>query len=152
MIFRYRNESLRLTALGIAAMMALLLWGLSSAREALRVILPVLLAVAIELGVLPLLGSRLTIFHLVSMLFVIGTGLNYSLFFNRVPHDPDERTRTALSVTVCSLATLCSAGSLAYSSIPVLHAIGLTVLVGTPLALVLSAGFGREAAALSAGR
>ena len=75
-----------------------------------------------------------------------------TFFFHCVPHDQEERDRTLLSVTVCSLATLCSAGSLAFSATPVLHAIGLTVLVGTPLALVLSAGFGRDAAAISVWR
>ncbi len=149
MIQRYRNESLRLTAIGIGAMLLLLLWGLGGIAEALRVILPVLLAVAIEAALLPLFGSPLTLFHLVSMLFVIGTGLNYSLFFNRLPHDRDECERTLLSVTVCSLATLCSAGALAFSTTPVLHAIGLTVLLGTPLTLLLSAAFGRDAGALA---
>ena len=152
MIERYRNQSLQLTALGVAAMLALLTWGLKGFGEAARVLLPVLLAAAIEAGLLPLLGSRLTLFHLVALLFVVGTGLNYSLFFNRVPRDPDERRRTLLSVTVCCLAALCSAGALALSATPVLHAIGVTVLCGTPLALVLSAAFGRDAASLTAPR
>jgi predicted exporter len=150
MIQRYRNESMRFTALGIGAMLLLLLWGLGGIGEALRVILPVLLAVLIEAALLPLTGNPMTIFHLVSLLFVIGTGLNYSLFFHCVPRDRDERDRTLLSVTVCSLATLCSAGALVVSATPVLHAIGMTVLIGTPLTLLLSAAFGKDAAALNA--
>jgi predicted exporter len=146
MIGRYRGQTLELTALGVAAMFALLAWGLGGAREAARVLLPVLLAAALAAGMLPLLGAPLTLFHLVALLFVVGTGLNYSLFFNRVPRDPDERRRTLLSLTVCCLAVLCSAGALASSATPVLRAIGVTVLAGTPLALVFSAAFGRDAA------
>jgi predicted exporter len=146
MIGRYRAQTLELTALGVAAMFALLVWGLGGAREAARVLLPVLLAAAVAAGSLPLLGVPLTLFHLVALLFVVGTGLNYSLFFNRVPRDPDERRRTLLSLAVCCLAVLCSAGALALSATPVLRAIGLTVLAGTPLALLFSAGFGRDAA------
>ena len=146
MIARYRGQTLGLTALGIAAMFGLLAWGLGSAREAARVLMPVLLAAAVAAGMLPLLGAPLTLFHLVALLFVVGTGLNYSLFFNRVPRDPDERRRTLLSLAVCALAVLCSAGALALSATPVLRAIGVTVLAGTPLALVFSAAFGRNPA------
>ena len=106
--------------------------------------MPVLLAATVTAGMLPLFGSPLTLFHLVALLFVVGTGLNYSLFFNRVPRDPDERRRTLLSLTVCCLAVLCSAGALALSATPVLRAIGVTVLAGTPLALLFSAAFGRD--------
>ena len=144
MIARYRGQTLGLTALGVAAMFGLLAWGLGGAREAARVLMPVLLAAAVAAGMLPLFGSPLTLFHLVALLFVVGTGLNYSLFFNRVPRDPDERRRTLLSLTVCCLAVLCSAGALALSATPVLRAIGVTVLAGTPLALLFSAAFGRD--------
>jgi len=146
MIGRYRAQTLQLTALGVAAMFALLTWGLKGAGEGARVLLPVLLAAALEAGLLPLLGAPLTLFHLVALLFVVGTGLNYSLFFSRAPRDPDERRRTLLSLAVCCLAVLCSAAALALSATPVLRAIGVTVLVGTPLALLLSAAFGRDSA------
>lgn len=146
MIGRYRGQTLELTALGVAAMLVLLAWGLKSAGEAARVLLPVLLAAALEAAVLPLLGAPLSLFHLVALLFVVGTGLNYSLFFNRAPRDPDERRRTLLSLTVCALAVLCSAAALSLSATPVLRAIGVTVLLGTPLALIFSAAFGREKA------
>ena len=144
MIARYRGQTLKLTALGIAAMFGLLAWGLGGALKAARVLMPVLLAATVAAGMLPLFGSPLTLFHLVALLFVVGTGLNYSLFFNRVPRDPDERRRTLLSLTVCCLAVLCSAGALALSATPVLRAIGVTVLAGTPLALFFSAAFGRD--------
>src|SRR5258707_3160485 len=38
-------------------------------------------------GALLALGNRLTIFHLVAMLLVVGVGLNYALFFNRDRRD-----------------------------------------------------------------
>jgi predicted exporter len=145
MIARYRGQTLKLTALGVGAMFVLLAWGLGGAGEAARVLMPVLLAAAVAAGLLPLFGTPLTLFHLVALLFVVGTGLNYSLFFNREPRDPDERRRTLLSLTVCALAVLCSAGTLALSATPVLRAIGVTVLVGTPLALLFSAAFARDA-------
>jgi predicted exporter len=143
MIERYRLESVRLSGLGIAAMLLLLLWGLGSLRQAVRVLLPVVLAVVIEVGIFLAAAKPMTVFHLVSLLFVVGTGLNYALFFSRTPHDPDERRRTLLAITVCFAATLCAAACLAVSATPVLHAIGLTVLLGNPLTLLLSAGFGR---------
>ena len=143
MIARYRGQTLELTALGIAAMFGLLVWGLGGAREAARVLMPVLLAAAVAAGMLPLFGAPLTLFHLVALLFVVGTGLNYSLFFNRVPRDPDERRRTLLSLTVCCLAVLASARARALSATPVLPALVRTGPAVTPPACLFSPPFGR---------
>lgn len=135
----YREEALRLTLLGLLAIVLVLGWGLRSAAAAGRVLAPVLSAVAIEVALLAALGVRLSLFHLVSLLLVIGIGLNYALFFNRPQPDPADRQRTVLALTVCGLATLAAFGTLARSATPVLHAIGLTVSLGALLSLLVSA-------------
>ena len=135
----YRNEALRLTLLGLVAIVLALAWGLRSPVLVWRVLAPVLTAVVIDVALLLTLGIRLTLFHLVSLLLVIGIGLNYALFFNRRESDSADTERTALSLTACSLATLAAFGTLAFSATPVLHAIGLTVALGSLLALVVSA-------------
>ena len=58
MIARYRGQTLKLTALGVAAMFGLLAWGLGGLREAARVLMPVLLAATVTAGMLPLLARR----------------------------------------------------------------------------------------------
>ncbi|MGH7258019.1 MAG: MMPL family transporter, partial [Nitrospiraceae bacterium] len=135
----YRNESLRLTLAGIVAIAGVLWWGLRSPARVGRVMLPALIAVVLVVAILLSIGERLSLFHLVSLLLVIGIGLNYALFFNRPFADDTDRRRTWLSVTVCILATLSAFGALAFSGTPVLYAIGLTVSLGAFCSLIVSA-------------
>lgn len=143
MVNDYRNESLRFVGLGLCAIAAVLAIGLRSARELATVMLPVLLAAVITVAGLLAFGQLLTLFHLVSLLLVVGIGLNYSLFFNRAPTAADERKRTLLALLVCSATTLTAFGCLAFSKIPVLSAIGSTVALGAALSLVISAALAR---------
>lgn len=140
----YRHQSLQLTALGVVAIMAVLWWGLRDARLVGRVLLPPLLAILFVVTVLTLFGERLSLFHLVSLLLVLGVGLNYALFFNRPFTDEEERRRTWLSLTVCILATLSAFGALAFSRTPVLHAIGLTVGLGAAFSLLAATVLGKQ--------
>lgn len=140
----YRNESLRLTALGVAAITLLLWWGLRDAALVGPVLLPPLVAILFVVTILTLIGERLSLFHLVSLLLVLGIGLNYALFFNRPFSDEDERRRTWLSLTVCILATISAFGALAFSRTPVLHAIGLTVGLGAAGSFVVAAILGKQ--------
>ncbi len=143
----YRNESLRLVALGLACIAGLLVAGLRSVTRAARVLVPVLAAVLIDAALLLVLGKKLSLFNLVSLLLVVGIGLNYALFFERPQRDAGERARTALSLTVCGATTLSAFGCLALSKTPVLHAIGVTVVLGSVLSLFLAAALaGRPAA------
>ena len=135
----YRQESLRLTAVGVLAIALVLWWGLRRARFVGLVLVPALIAILFAVTTLVLMGEGLTLFHLVSLLLVLGIGLNYALFFNRPVADESERRRTSLSLTVCILATLSAFGTLAFSQTPVLHAIGMTVALGALFSLVLSA-------------
>ncbi len=140
----YRNESLRLTMLGIVAITGLLWSGLRDMALVGRVLLPPLLAIVYVVTILTLIGEQLSLFHLVSLLLVLGIGLNYALFFNRPFADEDERRRTWLSLTLCICATLSAFGALAFSHIPVLHAIGFTVGLGAAFSLLAAAILGRE--------
>jgi predicted exporter len=142
----YRDQSLQLIALGLVCIAVLLAWGLRSTTRALRVLAPVLAAVVLDVAILLLLGQRLSLFNLVALLLVVGIGLNYALFFERPQRDADERTRTGLSITVCSATTVSAFGCLAFSQTPVLHAIGVTVTLGSILSLLLAAVLAGRAA------
>jgi len=147
----YRDESLKLIALGLAAIAVLLAVGLRSFRAAVRVLAPVLAAVLLDVAVLLMAGTRLTMFHLVALLLVVGIGLNYALFFSRPAPDAEERRRTLLSLIVCGATTLVAFGCLALSRTPVLHAIGVTVALGTMLAFAIAAALSGANPALARG-
>jgi predicted exporter len=134
----YRSQALALAGLGALAIALLLCFGLRSLRKALRVMLPVYAAIAMTVAGLALLGIGLSLFHLVSLLLVLGIGLNYALFFNRAEPGTDSEQGTSLALSVCFLTTFAAFGCLATSRIPVLSAIGLTVTLGCALSLLNS--------------
>jgi len=134
----YRSQALALAGLGALAIALLLCFGLRSLRKALRVMLPVYAAIAMTVAGLGLLGIGLSLFHLVSLLLVLGIGLNYALFFNRAEPGTDSEQGTSLALSVCFLTTFAAFGCLATSRIPVLSAIGLTVTLGCALSLLNS--------------
>lgn len=144
LVAAYRLESLRLFALGLACIAALVFAGLRDAAATLRVLAPALAAALLTVATLLACGMRLTIVHLVALLLVIGVGLNYALFFNRRAADPAERALTRLSLVAAIFTTLCAALALATCGTPVLRAIGLTILAGTFYAFLASALLARR--------
>jgi predicted exporter len=135
----YRKQILAYSGAGLLLIAVLLLFHLRSPVLVLRVQLPPLLAVACTLAVLTAAGERITLFHLVALLLVLGIGINYALFFNRRAAEPEGGDRVVLSLLVCCTSTLIGFGALAVSSIPVLHGIGVTAFCGALLSFVFSA-------------
>jgi len=116
---------------------ALVLWlGLRSARRTLRVLLPGLVAVIIDVAVLRSMGELLTLFHLVSLLLVVGISIDYGLFFSRGDADAGMRGRTFHGLTVCVLSTVSVFGILATSRLPVLNTIGTVVALGVAVSFL----------------
>jgi len=127
---------------------ALVLWlGLRSARRTLTVLLPGFIAVIIDVAILRLTGELLSLFHLVSLLLVVGISIDYGLFFSRGDADAGMRGRTFHGLTVCVLSTVSVFGILATSRLPVLNAIGTTVAVGVALSFLAAMLLARPAPA-----
>lgn len=140
----YRAQSLRSTLIGLASVVVVLYLGVRSVPATLRLLAPVLAAVLLTAAALVAVGEKLTIFHLVSLLLVVGVGLNYALFFGRSHASAAERDLTLLSVSVAGLATLFAASALALTGTPVLRAIGVTTGLGALFAFVVSAALSKE--------
>jgi predicted exporter len=138
----YFRRALRASVAGLAAIVLLLFAALRDAARLARVMAPFAAGVVLAAGVHVLLGTSLTLFHLVGLLLVAAIGSNYSLFFDRIAHSPGEAPgRTLASLALANAATVIGFGILALSSIPVLHAIGSTVALGTAATLLFSALF-----------
>jgi predicted exporter len=135
----YRGEALAHSLLGAAAIVVLLLVALRSPRRVFDVLAPLAAAVIVVTCALVLAGHKLSIFHLVGLLLVAAIGSNYSLFFDRQAAPGADRGRTVVSLLFAAVTTVIGFGLLAFSSVPVLNAIGLTVGMGALLALVFSA-------------
>jgi predicted exporter len=137
----YLSEALRLSLAGFAGIVVLLVIFLRSAIRAIKVVVPLVLAVLTVVTGLVVLGEELTILHLIGMLLIVAVGSNYALFFDRSAKDPHAGSAplTLASLVVANAATVLGFGVLAFSSVPILQALGSTVAPGAFLALVFSA-------------
>ena len=116
-----------------------LVMGFKSFSRPLKILVPTFSAAVTTAAILVFTGNPLSIFHLISLLLVVGLGLDYALFFNRLPDNSDEWDTTFRSLWVCGITTILVFGVLTFSKTPPLEAIGLTVGVGAFISMVFAA-------------
>lgn len=133
-----RIEAARLMLWAIIFIYGFLAIGLRSAMKAWSILLPMLLATLSTAWVMAVFFKGLTIYHLASLLLVMGLSLDQALFFNRPCENAEEARRTRLSILICSSSSICAFGGLAFSSIQLLTSIGATVALGAFLAVCYS--------------
>ena len=104
---------------------------------------PLALSGVTTAAALVLLGAELNLLHIVGLLLIVAVGSNYALFFSDSAGMSGQDNPTLLvSLFIANSTTLLGFGLLAFSSVPVLNALGSTVGLGAFLALVFSAAFG----------
>jgi len=142
----YLAEAVRLSLAGFAAIVILLVLALRSPMRVVRVVTPLALAVVVVAGGFALVGRQLTLLHVIGMLLIVAVGSNYALFFDRRTADTHLGSvpLTLASLLVANAATVVSFGILAFSTVPVLNALGSTVAPGALLALIFSALLARQ--------
>lgn len=135
----YLEQAVSLSLAGLGAILILLIVTRSPSR-ALRIVAPLALAVLAVAAGLTAAGQRLGILHVVGMLLIVAVGSNYALFFDRLAqYQRAEVPRTLASLALANLSTVIGFGVLAFSSVPVLAALGSTTAPGALLALLFSA-------------
>lgn len=134
----YRSRILVALAVAIVLLVVTIGLALRSLRRAWHVLAPMTLATFGVLAVERAAGIPISLFHLVALILAAGLGLHYALFFERDSGDPAEQRRTLHATVVCVLSALLVFGMLAWSTIPVLRAIGLTVSLGVAFHFCLS--------------
>jgi predicted exporter len=142
--FGYLQEAILLSLAGVAAIIVLLLATLRSPSRVARVILPLAAAVLTVTAGLALFGQPLMILHLIGLLLIVAIGSNYALFFDH-SDAASLKPRTMASLLLANVATVLGFGLLAFSTVPVLQAMGVTVAPGVILALLFSAIFAKRA-------
>jgi predicted exporter len=139
MFARFRDQTLWLVAIGTIVVYALLLVRYREWRSATAAFLPALLAPVVILSGFALAGIETHLLHAVTLLMVLGMGVDYGIFIvDSARDDEDEVGATLVSCLLCCLTTILSFGTLALSSQPPLRAIGLTTGAGVATALVLA--------------
>lgn len=130
----YRLLTLKL--LGLALVIALLLFSLSFGLKKATVVVAVpALAAVLTLAILGLVGSPLSLFHALALILVFGIGIDYSLFFAAAAQY-GRAVMMAVFMSACS--TLLAFGLLAFSQTQAIHYFGLTLSLGIGFTFVLS--------------
>ena len=143
----YRNEALGWLFLGAGLGVAILFAGLRNLRRLIGVVTPVVLAAAMTIAILLAFGVKLSILHLLSLLLIFGVGLDYALFLSQEHESAEDHQRSHFSAILCNVTTVSLFALLAFSNMPILHGIGLTVAVGTTLCLLLAFVFAAQSPA-----
>ena len=138
LVVAYRQRILRALGLALVLLALTVVIALRSPRRAWHVLAPMLLATLLVLVVERASGISLSLFHLVALTLAAGLGLHYALFFERPVADAAEGRRTLHATLVCVLSALLVFGMQAWSTLPVLRAIGLTVGLGVGFHFCLS--------------
>ena len=138
LVAAYRTRILYAVLAAGALLFVTITVALRSVRRAWHVLAPMTLATFLVLGVERMAGIPISLFHLVALILAAGLGLHYALFFERDTGDAAEQRRTLHATIVCVISALLVFGMLAWSSIPVLRAIGLTVALGVAFHFCLS--------------
>jgi len=130
----YLDKMIVYSAAGLTAIIVLLLIALRSFKRSSRVISPLLCAIIVVVAMLHLLGIQLNLLNVVGFLLVFAVGSNYALFFSS-----PQSNITLASLFLANITTIAGYSILAFSEIPVLQAIGITVGPGVLLVLIFSA-------------
>ena len=135
----YLHEAILLSLVGLVAILGLLFVATRSPMRVFRIVAPLVVAVVVTIAGLVLAGQQLTILHLVGMLLVVAVGSNYALFFDQGAAAGGIAPRVLASLLLAVATAVAGFGILAFSSVPVLKAVGCTVGPGALLALAFSA-------------
>lgn len=144
-LFTRQRQLLGLLLVAGYALAAALLWARYRA-DSWRVLAPTAIATLLVLAVHGLLGAPVQLLTLVSLLLLLGMGVDYGIFLQERPADG----RMFVAICLSALATLLSFGLLAFSGTPALRAFGLATLLGVGFVWLAAPAF-RPAAGRSEG-
>ena len=133
----YQRDVIEKSLYGFLLITVILVLTLKSFVRVIKVLLPVIFAIILTISILLLGGEALTLFHLVSLLLVLGIGMDYGLFMTRDENN-EAAHDTLHSLLVCVVSTTMVFSIIAFSDILVIHAIGVTVAIGVLCSFILS--------------
>ena len=134
----FRSTTLRQVLLGTLLVAAVLLLRYRAWKPALAAILPSLLVVIHLLATFSVFAVETNLLHVISLMMVMGMGVDYGVFLVDAAGAPEVFDSTMLSLFLSCLTTILVFGTLAISEHPALRAIGVTTGAGILLAFVLA--------------
>lgn len=134
----FREDTLRMIGLGSVIVFIVLVVRYRVFMRGVLAFLPPGLAALATFGLFGLLDIRVNVVSAVSLLVVLGMGVDYGIFVVDSALYPERLGPTLSSLLISCLTSISVFGVLAFSEQSALHSLGLTVAVGTSFALILS--------------
>jgi predicted exporter len=135
---RFRDQTVRQTALGSLLVLPLLMLRYRGLRRALAAFLPSMLSAIVVLSLFAALSHEINLLHVVSLLVVMGMGVDFGIYLVDSVDSHRALGATLISILLCCLSTIFTFGMLALSSHPALRAIGLTSGLGIALSFLFA--------------
>lgn len=133
---RYRVAVSELLLLAYGLIFTVLAWRYG-ARDAGWLVAAPLGATALTLAFAGVLGLQVNLFAVLGLLLLLALGVDYAIFLREAGN---ERKTAVLSVSLSAATTMLSFGLLAFSSTPLIHSIGLTLLIGIGCCWLIAVG------------
>lgn len=135
----YQRGTARALVAGMLAVLLVLGVRYRDMRRTLAAFAPAVLASAVTVAVLAMVGVGVDLVGLTALLMVVSMGVDYGVFLvDADDQESHDLSAALLSTCVACLSTVFGFGTLALSSHPVLHAIGLTAAVGVSTAFFVA--------------
>lgn len=127
-----REAAARLLAVAVILIGLLLLIRYRKVQGLAMLLVPIS-SIAICLICFSVLSIPISLFHVMAMFLVLGLGMDYVIFVSELS---DDRVETTVAILLSATTSLLSFGLLSLSSLPLVSAFGLTVLLGNAFNLV----------------
>jgi predicted exporter len=134
----FRVNTLQQIAVGGVLVGLILLVRYRNWRRALVAFAPSVIVAIVLLSILAISGVRANLLHAMSLIMVMGMGVDYGVFLVDSAGDREALGATMLSLLMSCLTTVFVFGTLALSSQPSLRAIGVTTGLGILLCYLLA--------------
>jgi predicted exporter len=135
---RFRQRLLQLLGIGLVIIILVLSTRYRQPRKTLAALAPAILAAAVSMSILGLLGVSLNLMHVMGLLLVLSMGADYGIFLVEAEADDSPIAPATLCVTMSCATTVLSFGMLGVSRVPALAAVGQMIGLGILLALLFS--------------
>ena len=127
-----RGKALYMLGLAIVFLFVLAIVYFRKIGSAFIVFIPAF-SILCTLYFLGLAGVAITLFHVMALFLVLGLGMDYVVFVAEIRSNAEQ---TLSAVTLSAVTSLLAFGLLSLSSMPVIQAFGLTVLIGNSFNLL----------------
>lgn len=134
----FRESTVRMLVVGSAVVFLVLMIRYRHFVRGLFAFLPPAMAALSTFGLFGLLGISVNVVSAVSLLVVLGMGVDYGVFTVDSARQPERLGATFSSLLVSCLTSIFVFGVLSFSGQSALRSLGLTVGIGTTFALLLS--------------